>query len=280
MMYRKSRKIKLLLSMGFFLAPLVAFPDRLPLLDEDLTDQANIVLIGKVMNVKAKQKEGPATATIEVLEILKGKKVDGEIQLAFQISEGNKYPRSGQLRKNEKYSLFLKRSARGYTLVNQFDAARKLTPEEEKKTRNLVKSDAKYDALFKHIKVILTVEKTELKQGEKVKLTFSIVNNGKENFTINGAVVNAKGQLQMQGWMRLIYEKLKGKKAPEMRYLGGSHNWKTPDIIIPPGATRKWDAVFEWGSDYGQLPGEYRLRWKFGKVVSNPVTFRVLERVK
>ncbi len=275
-MYDKARKLRLLLVVACLLAFSEAFADRLPLLDADLTDRADVVLVGKVKDVDAKQKEGPATATIEVVETLKGRTGGREIQVDFERSEGRKYPSPMQLQKNEKYSLFLTRSANSYALVNPYDAARKLTPEEKKKTRDLVKRDAKYDELFKHVKISLKVENLDLEQGEKPKLTFSVTNEGKERLAIKGELIDHKGRLLMGGWMKLLYEEVRDGKVHKNLSLGGTHSWRTPDFVVPPGATRNWDALFDWGR-YGQSPGTYRLRWKLGKVTSDAVEYTIVE---
>jgi len=248
----------------------------MPLLGEDLTDRADVVLVGKVKSAVATQKEGPATAKVEVIEILKGKNVGREIEVGFTKSEMIECPSPTQLQVNEQYVLFLTDSPNGYALVNPYDGAWRLTPEKEKKARELVKQDAKYDELFKYVQVSLKIEKPDLMPGEKPNLTFSVTNMGKEQIAIKGEVARGDGRIHLEGWMNLILEKLRNGKVYESIKLGGVHDWKTPDLIIPAGATLKWTAKFDW-ADYGSSPGTYRLKWKLGKVISEPVSYRMAD---
>lgn len=272
----RNTKVSLLVACLCLLTFSSAFADRMsfrmPSLEEDFTDRANIVLLGTVKSVVGEQKEGPATARVEVIEILKGKDVGRQIEIGFIKSEGKEEDPPVQLLVNEQYVLFLTGSDKGYALLDRWDGAERLTPEAENKARELVKQDGKYDELFKHIKVSLKVENPDLIQGEEPILVFSVTNEGKDEVAVKGEVVSEEdGIACMRGWMRLILEELKNGKVHK---LGGAPARK--NIIIPAGASLKWVAKFDW-PDFGDAPGTYRLKWKLGKVVSEPVDYKVVK---
>jgi hypothetical protein len=90
-------------------------------------------------------------------------------------------------------------------------------------------------------------------------------------------LVNPDGQLVMKGWTSLEFRSRRNQgRLVRSTQLGGAQYRFARTTTIPAGQAKTWKTPFKWG-DYGRRPGIYHITWRFGKAVSNAVSFEVLE---
>lgn len=267
-----------------FVSPLVVSPlvvrgDYEGLTPIELTDQSDAVILGRVAAIDAGKSDKPYRATINLKATYKGKIKTPQVVISIEQLFANKCP-SGvtfvELLKNTDFIFFLKHDANGANLVNRYDAIWPANAESIAAAKKVIDLDAKLEQQFKQVLVAIVVHNKTIFEREPIPITLTARNDGKEDVQIDGVVVDQQQQLKMSGWMNIHREWIVDGKVIQDDVLGGASFDGMPRLIIPAGKELSWKTDFKWSVN-GPVEGTYRLRWRVGKVISDPATYRVLK---